>query len=38
MKISNGIKVTSFSIEKVWKMFFKNVWEPWIMYFMPTGY
>jgi len=28
MKISGGIKVFSFSIEKVRKMFFENVWEP----------
>jgi len=27
MKISNGIKDLSFSIEKVWKMVFDNVWK-----------
>jgi len=28
MKLSDGIKVFSFSIEKVWKMVFEKVWEP----------
>ena len=29
MKRSNGIELFKFSIEKVWNMIFKNVWEPW---------
>jgi len=28
MKISDGIKIFSFGIEKVWKMVFENMWEP----------
>jgi len=28
MKRSNGIEFLKFSIEKVWKMIFKNAWEP----------
>jgi len=28
MKISGGIKHLLFSIEKVWKTVFENVWEP----------
>jgi len=28
MKRSNDIEFFKFSIEKVWKMIFKNVWEP----------
>jgi len=29
MKRSNGIELLKFSIEKVWKMIFLNMWEPW---------
>jgi len=28
MKRSYGIKLLKFSIKKVWKMIFKNAWEP----------
>jgi len=28
MKRSNDIELLKFSIEEVWKMIFKNVWEP----------
>jgi len=28
MKRSNGIELFKFSVEKVWKMIFKHVWEP----------
>jgi len=28
MKLNYGIKVLQFGIEKIWKMFFENVWEP----------
>jgi len=31
MKISDDIKVF-FSIEKVWKTIFENVWEPCVLY------
>jgi len=29
MKISDGVKVFSFRIEKVWKMVVETVWESW---------
>jgi len=29
MKGSSGIELFKLSIEKVWKMIFKNMWEPW---------
>jgi len=28
MKRSNGIEIFTFGVEKVWKIIFKNVWEP----------
>jgi len=28
MKIRHGIELCKFSIEKVWKIFFENAWEP----------
>jgi len=31
--MSDGNKVYSFGIEKVWKIVFKNVWEPWFQLF-----
>ena len=31
MKRSDTIQVFKFSIEKVWKMVFENVWEPWFI-------
>jgi len=31
MKITFGIKVLKFSIEKVWKKVLENVWDPWLV-------